>query len=155
MDARHIQFSMDKSNIDLVQLQELFNLTAFWAKNRSLEDLETVITNSNPVVSVWDNQKMIGFARATSDGVYRASIWDVIIHPNYQGCGLGRKLVETVITHPHLSKVERVYLMTSYQQNFYKRIGFEENKTTTMVLFNSVENETLLSSDLIQEIISV
>jgi ribosomal protein S18 acetylase RimI-like enzyme len=155
MDARYIQFSIDKSKIDLLQLQELFNLTAFWAKNRSLEDLNTAITNSNPVVSVWDQDLMIGFARATSDGVYRASIWDVIIHPEYQGCGLGRKLVETVITHPHLSKVERVYLMTSYQQNFYQRIGFEENKTTTMVLFNSQDDETLLTSDLIQEKLSV
>lgn len=155
MDARYIQFSLDKSKIDLIQLQELFNLTAFWAQNRSLEDLDIAISNSNPVVSVWDHQIMIGFARATSDGVYRASIWDVIIHPNYQGCGLGRKLVETVITHPNLSKVERVYLMTSYQQNFYKRIGFEENKTTTMVLFNSLDNETLLTSDFIQERLSV
>jgi N-acetylglutamate synthase-like GNAT family acetyltransferase len=157
MDARHIQFSIDKSKIDLIQLQKLFNLTAFWAQNRSVEDLEIAIANSNPVVSVWYDQTMIGFARATSDGVYRASIWDVIIHPDYQGFGLGRKLVETVITHPFLSKVERVYLMTSYQQNFYKRIGFEENKTTTMVLFNSqsLEHETLLNSELIQKQLSV
>jgi N-acetylglutamate synthase-like GNAT family acetyltransferase len=155
MNACYIQFFIDKSKIDLLQLQKLFNLTAFWAQNRSLEDLEIAITNSNPVVSVWDHDIMIGFARATSDGVYRASIWDVIIHPNYQGRGLGRKLVETVITHPNLSRVERVYLMTSYQQNFYQRIGFEENKTTTMVLFNSLDRETLLTPDLIQERISV
>ncbi len=155
MDSRHIQFSIDKSRIDLLKLQELFNLTAFWAQNRNLEDLEIAIANSNPVITVWDSNTMIGFARATSDGVYRASIWDVIVHPEYQGCGLGRKLVETVITHPHLSKVERIYLMTSYQQNFYQRIGFEENKTTTMVLFNSVTDETLLTPTLIKEKLSV
>jgi N-acetylglutamate synthase-like GNAT family acetyltransferase len=79
---------------------------------------------------------MIGFARATSDGIYRASIWDVVIHPKYQGSGLGRKLVQTVLSHPKMCRVERVYLMTTHQQKFYERIGFEYNSSTTMVLHN-------------------
>lgn len=137
MDCSSIQFCGDKSKIDLYQLQKLYNITAFWAKERLIEDLEMAIANSNPVVTVWDNDRLIGCARANSDGVYRATIWDVVIHPDYQGAGLGRKLVETVISHPLLSHVERVYLMTTHQQKFYKRIGFEENQTTTMVLYNN------------------
>lgn len=137
MDSRHIQFCLDKSRIDLHQLQELYKTTAFWAQERDLEDIATAIEYSDPVVTVWDKERMIGSARATSDGIFRATIWDVVIHPDYQGAGLGRKLVETVLTHPRLNRVERVYLMTSYQQSFYKRIGFQENQTTTMVLFNS------------------
>ena len=136
MDCSHIQFSDGKSNIDLYQLQQLFNLTAFWAQNRSLEDLNTAIVNSNVVVSVWDTQRLIGFARATSDGVYRGTIWDVVIHPDYRGAGLGSKLVETVLSHPCMSRVERVYLMTTHQQRFYERIGFQSNSSTTMVLHN-------------------
>ena len=89
------------------------------------------------MVSVWDNGRMMGCARATSDGIYRAAIWDVVIHPDYQGLGLGRKLVETLISHPLLNRVERIYLTTTNQQNFYKKIGFKENSTTTMVLFNN------------------
>jgi N-acetylglutamate synthase-like GNAT family acetyltransferase len=137
MDCSHIQFCTDKLKIDLKQLKTLFDLTSFWAQNRNLDDLQIAIANSNPVVSVWDGKLLIGCARATSDGIYRATIWDVVIHPDYQGVGLGRKLVETVISHPLLSHVERVYLMTTHQQKFYRRIGFEENQTTTMVLYNS------------------
>jgi len=137
MDCRHIQFCAEKSKIDLEQLQGLFNLTAFWAQERKIEDLEVAIANSDPVISVWDETRLIGFARATSDGVYRASIWDVVIHPEYRGAGLGSKLVETVVSHPRLSRVERVYLMTTHQQSFYQKIGFKENQTTTMVLSNS------------------
>jgi N-acetylglutamate synthase-like GNAT family acetyltransferase len=44
--------------------------------------------------------------------------------------------VETVLTHPRVSSVERVYLMTTHKQRFYERIGFEVNETTTMVLHN-------------------
>jgi ribosomal protein S18 acetylase RimI-like enzyme len=138
MDCRHIQFCDNKSKIDFKQLLELFQIAAFWAQSRKIEDLEVAIANSEPAISVWDGDRMIGFARATSDGIYRATIWDVIIHPDYQGAGLGRKLVETLISHPRLSRVERVYLLTTYQQGFYARIGFEySNPSTTMVLYNN------------------
>jgi N-acetylglutamate synthase-like GNAT family acetyltransferase len=118
----------------LEQLQQLLCLGAFWAAERTLSDLEIAIRHSCPVISVWDQQRLIGFARATSDGVYRATIWDVVIHGDYRGEGLGRKLVQTVLAHPHMNRVERVYLMTTHQQSFYEGIGFECNSTTTMVL---------------------
>lgn len=152
MDCRHIQFCTLKSKIDLSQLQDLFNLAAFWARERQLEDLEIALANSNSVASCWEGERLIGFARATSDGVYRATIWDVVVHPDYQGLGLGRKLVETLLSHPLLSRVERVYLTTTYQQKFYERIGFQENQTTTMVLLNSAEIEPLLISELASQV---
>ena len=143
-DCRHVQFRIHDSSvnessvceIDPNQLQALFEVTAFWASDRSPEDWATAIAHSKPVVTVWDSDRLIGFARATSDGIYRATIWDVVIHPDYQGAGLGRKLVETVLMHPHMNRVERVYLMTTHQQHFYERIGFECNSSTTMVLSN-------------------
>ncbi|MDX2228948.1 MAG: GNAT family N-acetyltransferase [Leptolyngbyaceae cyanobacterium bins.349] len=137
MDCRHIQFCDQRSQIDLGQLQELFGLAAFWAKDRQVADLEIAIAHSNPVITVWNHQQLIGFARATSDGIYRAVIWDVVIHPDYQGEGLGRKLVQTVLSHPSLNQVERVYLMTTHQHAFYEKIGFEQNPSTTMILYNA------------------
>lgn len=150
MDCSHIQFCIHDGTvhglgshegccpreIDLHELQALFRLAAFWAQDRRVEDWQIALANSKPIVSAWDSDRLIGFARATSDGIYRATIWDVVIHPDYQGAGLGRKLVETVLMHPHINRVERIYLMTTHQQKFYERIGFEENQTTTMVLFN-------------------
>lgn len=148
MDCRHIQFQVHDCSapssvpsptpyaLDLRELQQLFQLAAFWAQDRSVEDWAIALSNSKPVVTAWDSDRLIGFARATSDGIYRATIWDVVIHPQYQGAGLGRKLVETVLMHPHVNRVERVYLMTTHQQRFYERIGFKENSTTTMVLHN-------------------
>jgi len=151
MDCRHIQFCAQEKwleaaesseqhpcprNIDLQALQDLFQATAFWAQDRSLEDWTIALTHSRPIVTAWDGEHLIGFARATSDGIYRATIWDVVVHPDYQGAGLGRRLVQTVLAQPHISRVERVYLMTTHHQRFYERIGFEANPSTTMVLFN-------------------
>ena len=146
MDLRSVQFRYTESldAKDLEQLSNLFDHSAFWATDRRFEDLAKAISYSCPVVTAWDGEMLVGFARATSDGVYRATIWDVVIHDDYQGAGLGRKLVETVLGHPHMSSVERTYLMTTNQRQFYARVGFSENATTTMVLINQPIDGSLL-----------
>lgn len=147
MSYPQIQFRNRQSEVDLYQLQQLFNISAFWAKGRSIEDLGVAIANSDPVISVWDAERLIGFARATSDGIYRATIWDVVIHPDYQGNGLGSKLVETVLAHPRMRWVERVYLMTTNRQEFYEKIGFHANNSTTMVLCNQSRISSLATTE--------
>ncbi len=136
IDCSQVQFS-DTRHIDLLQLQELFNAAAFWAKDRTLEDLALALHHSYPITSAWDGDRLIGFARATSDRIYRGTIWDVVVSPSHQGAGIGRKLIHTLLSHPAMAKVERVYLMTTQQQEFYKRIGFDVNPSTTMLLLNA------------------
>lgn len=155
MDRRQVRFCegltphppAEATSDDLIELQALFQRAAFWAQNRTVEDLGIAIANSHPVISVWDRDALIGFARATSDGIYRATIWDVVVHPDYRSTGLGRQLVQTVLAHPHLSRVERIYLMTTHQQRFYERIGFESSASTTMVLYqeNGVPLQSLIA----------
>ncbi len=125
-----------RQELPLQELRNLFQVAAFWAQNRTIDDLEIALAHSKPIGLVRDGDRLIGFARATSDGVYRATIWDVVVHPDYQGKGIGRKLLDTLLSHPHLSRVERIYLMTTYQEKFYERAGFERNHSTTMVLNN-------------------
>lgn len=143
MEGRLIHLSTRKSAIDLRKLQNLLQSTAFWARDRKLEDLRLAIVNSNPVISAWNGDHMVGFARATSDGVFRATIWDVVVHPDMQGSGLGSRLIDELLKQPRLKRVERVYLMTSHQQGFYERVGFTENKTTTMVSIQQEATEHL------------
>jgi ribosomal protein S18 acetylase RimI-like enzyme len=137
MNVNSLRFCDRTEDIDIPQLQELLNRSAFWAADRRVEDLQVAIERSEPVVSAWDEDKLIGFARATSDGIYRAGIWDVAIDPDYQRLGLGRKLVETVLAHPHMQRVERIYLFTTHHQHFYERLGFVVNSSTAMVLTTS------------------
>ncbi len=132
MQSQSIQFCDCRTKIDLHQLQSLLNKSAFWAVDRQIEDLKIAIDRSEPVVSGWDREKLIGFARANSDGVYRAMIFDVVVDPDYRRLGLGRKLVELVLADPCMIRVEKIYLMTTNQQSFYERLGFVVNSSTTM-----------------------
>jgi N-acetylglutamate synthase-like GNAT family acetyltransferase len=134
MKAQAIRFCDRSADLDLHQLQTLLNKSAFWAVGRQIEDLKIAIARSEPVVSALDGDMLVGFARATSDGIYRATIWDVVIDCDYQRLGLGRKLIETVLAHSCMQRVERIYLTTTHQQHFYERIGFVVNNSTTMVL---------------------
>jgi len=134
VDNRGIRFSLERQEVQIPALLALFNGNAFWAQNRDPKQMAQALAFSHPVVSVWDGERMIGFGRATSDGVYRAVIWDIVIDQDYRQRGLGRKLVETLIAHPHVQAVERVYLFSTHQQGFYERIGFVENTSSTLVL---------------------
>ena len=73
----------------LFKLQRLFNQHAFWAENRSIEELRRMLKGSAAVASLWRGKRLVGFGRATSDGIYRAVLWDVVIPEDLQGKGLG------------------------------------------------------------------
>ena len=110
----------------LFKLQRLLDEHAFWAKNRSIEDLRLMLKGSVAVVSLWQGKRLVGFGRATSDGIYRAVLWDIVIPEDLQGIGLGRQLVEALTNTPQIKSVERIYLMTTNGTEFYRQLGFEE-----------------------------
>jgi GNAT superfamily N-acetyltransferase len=132
-----VVFVEGADRVDLWQLKDLFDRGAFWAKGRSVTDLALALSNSDPVITLWHGNRLIGHGRATSDGIYRATIWDVVIDPEWRGAGLGTKLVQQILHHPKIYPVERVYLMTTHQEEFYLRLGFARNTTTTMVRYRS------------------
>ena len=109
----------------LWKLQRLLNQHTFWAQGRSLRALRRMLAGSAAVVSLWRGKRLVGFARASSDGVFRSVLWDVVIPEDLQGQGFGRQLVEALINTPQLRNVERTYLMTTNSAGFYKQLGFE------------------------------
>jgi len=109
----------------LWKLQRLLDQHTFWAKGRSLRAIRRMLAGSAAVVSLWRGKRLVGFARASSDGVFRSVLWDVVVPEDLQGQGLGRQLVEALINTPQLRGVERTYLMTTNSAGFYKQLGFE------------------------------
>jgi len=86
-----------------------------------------MLNGSAAVVSVWQGGDLIGFGRATSDGVYRAVLWDVVVAGDWQSRGLGRRIVTALLQSPGVRHAERVYLMTTNSDGFYRRLGFEDS----------------------------
>ena len=117
----------------LLKLQLLLNKHAFWAQGRSRKNLRKILVGSNVVISLWRGKRLVGFGRATSDGLYRAVLWDVVVAGDLQGFGLGRQVIEALLASSAIRDVERVYLMTTNSAEFYLQLGF-----------HSVDNQRLL-----------
>ncbi|KAE9455671.1 hypothetical protein C3L33_12425, partial [Rhododendron williamsianum] len=73
-----------------------------------------------------DQKMLIGMARATSDHAFNATIWDVLVDPDYQGQGLGKALVEKLIRVLLQRDIGSIILFTDSQVvEFYRNLGFE------------------------------
>jgi ribosomal protein S18 acetylase RimI-like enzyme len=88
------------------------------------------LDNSLLVVGLWRHDprlpRLVGFARCTGDGVIEATVWDVAVHPLYQGVGLGKQLMTYVIDLLRAQQVERVTLFADPGVvQFYGAQGWE------------------------------
>ena len=92
------------------ELQNLLNNHAFWARNRNYKSLRKLLHGSTVIVTLWQDQRLVGFGRATSDQIYRAVLWDIVVADDLQGKGLGR-LVFQAITQRDLIVVESVVML--------------------------------------------
>jgi len=117
----------------LKKLQNLLNKNALWAKSRSTNNIKKMLSNSSVVVSLWKGDHLIGFGRATSDEIYRAVLWDIVVDKNYTNSGFGKTIVKAILKDNQISKVERIYLMTTNCENFYSKMGFQIEKNQTLM----------------------
>ncbi len=120
----------------LKKLQSLLNENTFWARGRNKEQLCKMLTNSTVVVSLWHEHQLIGFGRATSDLVFRAVLWDIVIASDRQGLGFGKLIIEAILTNKKIKSVEKIYLMTTNCSEFYQQLGFKLNSKQSLMVIN-------------------
>lgn len=92
--------------------------------------------NSYTVVFVFDDDKLIGFGRAISDGAYQAAIYDVAVLPEYQGKNLGRTIVNSIVKC--IPQCNCILYAAPGKENFYKKLNFRKMRTG-MALFCNAE----------------
>ena len=123
----------------LMKLQCLLDKHAFWAIGRSRKELRKVLSGSKVVITLWRGKRMVGFGRATSDGIYRAVLWDIVVADDLQGKGLGTQVVEALLSTSTIKNVERVYLMTTNGTEFYQQLGFQNCNQELLVRENKTQ----------------
>ena len=119
-------FSETKT-LDLVELDQLLQSVG-WGR-RPMRKVRIALDNSQLKVGLWRHDRsfprLVGFARCTGDGVLEATIWDVAIHPLYQGLGLGKELMAYLLKRLKRIGVRRVTLFADPGViDFYKSQGW-------------------------------
>jgi GNAT superfamily N-acetyltransferase len=114
--------------IDLIELEALCDAVGW--NRRPLRRVRKALQHSLLRVGLWRHDgrlpKLVGFARCTGDGVVDATVWDVAVHPLYQGVGLGRQLMDYVVHELRAMGVERVTLYADPEVvTFYSHQGWE------------------------------
>ena len=118
----------------LNKLQKFLDRNAFWAKNRTINDLQKCLANSDVIVSLWVGNEIVGFGRALTDGIYRGVLWDVVIDKNYQGKGFGTIIVQNILSSKTIKNTKKLYLMTTNKKLFYSQFTFKEVNTQNLLV---------------------
>ncbi|WP_369769896.1 GNAT family N-acetyltransferase [Gloeocapsa sp. PCC 73106] len=121
-----IIFSTER-DIDLYELEELCDLVG-WAR-RPLRKVKKALQHSFLIISMWEvngkKRRLIGFARATSDHAFNATVWDVVVHPDFQSQGLGKAMMKYMIKNLRSQDISNITLFADPDViDFYRRLGF-------------------------------
>ncbi len=106
---------------------ELFETTG-WNKKYELakDELYEALINSWHTISVYENDTLLGFGRIICDGVVHALILDVIVLPEKQGKGIGRAIMNKLVTKCKQNKIRDIQLFCAKgKKGFYEKLGFE------------------------------
>jgi GNAT superfamily N-acetyltransferase len=105
-------------------------------------DLAMAYRNSYAAAFAHHDGTLAGAVRATSDGVFYASIFDVVVAPEHQGCGVGRLIIEALLTK---LPFERIFLTSVLgKEGFYEKVGFLR-QTNAMGLYGEPARSEAIS----------
>ncbi len=117
-----ITVSTDKNKLDVPFIQQFLTNT-YWAKGRTIEDVQTTIDHSF-CFGIYLNEQQIGFARVVSDCVSFAYLMDVFIIEKHQGKGYSTILIENIMNELKFKNVKIWGLATLDAHFLYEKFGF-------------------------------
>lgn len=91
--------------------------------------------NSQTVLTVWDDARLVGLIRVLDDSEMFAQIHYVLVHPEYQGQGIAGRMVEYI--KEKYKNFMYLELMPEDKNNvpFYEKHGFHvmENRAAMQI----------------------
>lgn len=105
-------------------LQELFT-SVQWKSAKEPQRLVEAFKNSSHVVSIWEDEKLIGLIRSMDDDCWSANIDCLVVHKDFQKKGIGTQLLSELLED--LNKVQYINVCPDDKGilNFYEGFGFK------------------------------
>ena len=130
MSPFSISTSWEFSDVELLSLYESVGWTAY---TRDPELLTRAIRSSSFVVTARNEEGgLVGLARVISDDATICYLQDILVHPAFQGTGIGRALIEQVAArYQHVRQTVLITDNEPGQHAFYEAMGFTEGSDFT------------------------
>lgn len=109
------------------QVQMLFQ-SVDWISAKYPERVIKALANCETVITAWDGTRLAGLINAIDDGELTAYAHYLCVHPDYQGCGIGRELLRRLkqkyAQYLYLILIaENEPLIAYYEANGFEQIG--------------------------------
>jgi GNAT superfamily N-acetyltransferase len=116
--------STDASMLDLEVVHGYLS-RSYWAAGVPEDVVRRSIENSL-CFGVYRGEEQAGFARVVTDRTTFAYLADVFVLEEHRGQGIGKWLVEVILSHPDLQGLRRCMLATRDAHDLYRRYAFTE-----------------------------
>lgn len=130
-----IIYNDTKKDLPSEQLHKLF-VSVGWSDGSETSDMiknyNIPFTNSTLVISVWENERLIGAVRVLSDTMFRSIIYDLLVLPEFQNKGIGKELVKRCIEH--FPNSEWLVQTTETISSYYLQHGFKVNNDVFLTI---------------------
>lgn len=122
--------STDRGVLNVGLIHDYLSNSTYWATGRTLEVVQRSIDNSLCFgvfqIDSEGNKQQVGFARVVTDYATFSWLADVFILDEHRAQGLGKWLIDVIISHPDLQGFRRWVLATKDAHELYRRVGFRE-----------------------------
>ena len=130
MEAKIAYERKEERPIAAAAVRRLYDGAGWWP-DWGLGGIDRAI-EASVAVGAWDGERLVGFARAVSDGEHRAYVEDVVVDPEYRGQGIGEQIVAALVGA--IGEVHIVSLFCEPERvEFYGRNGFRASETAVMM----------------------
>jgi GNAT superfamily N-acetyltransferase len=116
--------STDASMLDL-EVVHAYLSRSYWAAGVPEDVVRRSIENSL-CFGVYRGEEQAGFARVVTDRATFAYLADVFVLDEHRGQGIGKWLLEVILSHPDLQGLRRWMLATRDAHDLYRRYAFTE-----------------------------
>ena len=92
------------------------------------ERIDAMLQNADLLISAWDDDRLVGIARAVTDYAYCCYLSDLAVDEAWQRRGIGQELLATLkqALHPQC----KIILLAAPQETYYyPHIGFTQHQS--------------------------
>ncbi len=129
----------ETKNVNKEDIIEIYKANK-WSSAKKPEQLYKALLNSHSFITAWHNEKLVGLGNAISDGHLVVYYPHLIIHPDFQGKGVG-KLILKKFQEKYAAFHQQILVADGKAIDFYEKSGFERaGETKAMWIYQGHEH---------------
>lgn len=119
------RYTCNKDKVDLKLVAKELNKT-YWIRNYTENEVKKSIEHCIAFSVFNADMQQVAFARVITDRFTFAYLSDVFVIKNERGKGISKRLMQYILSHPHLQELRRFMLATLDAHGLYAQFGFKQ-----------------------------